>query len=98
MPQLIRLYLSSVATGFALSGVFVAGLLWFDVAGLGHLIMGSSLGWLAALMMFVFNGIVFAGVQFGMRIMAMQDDDQPPRGGLRAPVLVPVKVRSRRSR
>ena len=98
MPKLIRLYLSSVVTGFGVSAIFVAGLIGFDVAGLGHLVQTSPVGWLAVLMMWVFNGIVFAGVQFGVRVMAMQDDDEPPRGGLRAPVLVPVRVRARRSR
>jgi hypothetical protein len=94
MPELIRLYVRSVAVGFAVSAVFTAGLIWWDVAGIGHLILGSDIGAIAALMMVVFNGIVFSAVQFGFRIMAMAEDDAGPTGGrgLGEPVLVPVRV------
>ena len=39
MPELVRLYIRSVALGFAISAVFTAGLIWWDVAGIGHLIL-----------------------------------------------------------
>ena len=95
MPDLIRLYIRSVLVGFGIAAVFTAGLIWWDVAGIGRLILGSDIGWVAALMMVFFNGIVFAAVQFAFRIMAMADDgDGPKRGlGAREPVLVPVPVR-----
>jgi TRAP-type C4-dicarboxylate transport system permease small subunit len=94
MPELVRLYIRSVALGFAISAVFTAGLVWWDVAGIGHLILGSNIGWIAAAMMVVFNGIVFSAVQFAFRVMALAEDDEGPRGGhgARAPVLVPVPV------
>jgi TRAP-type C4-dicarboxylate transport system permease small subunit len=94
MPDLIRLYIRSVVVGFVVSVVFTAGLVWWDVAGIGHLILGSDIGWIAAAMMVFFNGIVFAAVQFAFRIMAMAEDDQGPRGGhpAREPVLIPVPV------
>lgn len=93
MPKLIRLYIQSVAIGFALSAVFVAALIWQDVMGVGHLILGSSSGWIAAAMLVVFNGIVFAGVQFGLRVMLMAEDDEGPKGGLRQhDIAVPVKA------
>ncbi len=93
MPKLIRLYIVNVAIGFALSALFLAVLIGFDVAGLRHLILGSSSGWLAGVMIFVFSGSIFAGVQFGIAVMGLAERDEPPRGGLRqhAP-LVPVKV------
>lgn len=69
MPALVRLYIQSVALGFGIAGAFTAGLLWFDVAGLGHLVMASDIGWVAVLMLVVFNGIVFSAVQFAFRIM-----------------------------
>lgn len=96
MPQLVRLYIQSVAVGFALALAFTGGLLWFDVAGIGHLVMGSSIGWIAAAMLVVFNGIVFSAVQFAFRVMAMADADHGPRGGhgVREPVLVPVPVKA----
>lgn len=95
MPELVRLYIRQVAVGFALSAVFVAGLLWLNVANLGHLVLTSDMGMVAGLMLWVFNGIVLAAVQFGIRIMAMAetDDDDDRHGGLVAdPVAVPVPV------
>lgn len=100
MPKLVRLYIQSVALGFLISAAFTAGLLWLDVAGLGHLITASDIGWIAVAMLVVFNGIVFSAVQFAFRVMGMAEADQGPRGGhgAREPVLVavPVPVRKRR--
>lgn len=73
MPQLVRLYIRNVLTGFGLSAAFVGALLWFNVANLWHLISTSPQGWIAALMLFFFNGVVFAGVQFAIVIMRMDD-------------------------
>lgn len=84
MPKLIRLYIVNVAIGFALSAIFLAAMIVMDVAGLGRLILGSDMGLLAALMIFVFQGVVFAGVQFAIAVMRMAEEDtSPPRGGLR---------------
>ncbi len=81
MPKLIRLYIVNVAIGFALAVVFVAGLVWLDIAGLQRLILHAPMGWVAALMLVMFNGVVFAGVQFAIAIMRMADpEDTPPRG------------------
>lgn len=94
MPQLIRLYITNVAIGFALSAAFLVALVWLDVAGLGRLILGSDMGLVAAAMIFMFQGVVFAGVQFGIAVMRMAEDEgQGPRGGLRQHAdLVPVRV------
>ena len=100
MPKLIALYIRSVAIGFGLSAVFLGLMLWFDVAGLRHLIFGSDMGLVAAAMVFMFQGVIFAGVQFGIAVMSMADDDSGPKGGLRDYLLpeinsqipVPVKV------
>jgi TRAP-type C4-dicarboxylate transport system permease small subunit len=95
MPELVRLYIRSVAFGFGIAVVFTAGVIWLDVAGVGHLILGSDIGWVAALMMVFFNGIIFGAVQFAYRIMGMAEDDGKSGGkGIfeRAaePVLIPV--------
>ncbi len=96
MPKLVKLYLTSVAIGFGLGAVFVAMLLWFDIAGLGHLVLTSSTGWVAGLMLWMFNGIVFGAVQFGIAVMRLgKDDDHPPRGGRLIPIRVPVVARSK---
>ena len=95
MPKLVRLYITHVAFGFAVSAAFVAALVTMDVGGIGHLVLGSDMGVVAALMLWVFNGTIFASVQFGLAVMAMAEDDAP-RGGLRAPhafrKLAPVRV------
>jgi TRAP-type C4-dicarboxylate transport system permease small subunit len=96
MPELVRLYVRSVFLGFGLAVLFTFGLVWWDVAGIGHLILGSDVGWVAALMLVVFNGIVFAAVQFAFRVMALAEDGEGPMGGHGAsePVLVPIPVRA----
>ncbi len=94
MPKLIRLYIQSVAIGFLLSSIFVAMLVWFDVGGLQSLVLGSGMGWVAAAMLTVSNGIIFSGAQFGIRVMMMAEDDDTPRGGRRDRVSgVPVPIR-----
>lgn len=100
MPKLVRLYIQSVALGFAVSAGFTAGLLWLDVAGIGHLILASDIGWIAVAMLVVFNGIVFSAVQFAFRVMGMAESDDGPHGGrgAREPVLVPVPVAVRNRR
>ena len=105
MPKLIRLYITHVAIGFGIAAVFVGMLLWFDVANLWHLISTSDKGWLALLVLWFANGIVFAGVQFAIAVMGMKDDDDDePRGGHRqhvmqpAPQLIPVRVDAGRPR
>ena len=93
MPKLIRLYINSVALGFALSAVFLGLLIWADIGALRHLVLGTASGYIAAIMLFVMNGIIFAGVQFAIAIMRLANDDDEPRGGLRAPfALRPVSV------
>lgn len=94
MPRLVRLYIQSVALGFLISAGFTAGLLWLDVAGLGHLIRGSDIGWIAVVMLVVFNGIVFSAVQFAVRVMGMAKMDDGPKGGHGA--MVPVRVPAKR--
>lgn len=86
MPTLIRMYIRNVLIGFAIAGVFVGLLMAFDVGGLRHLLTSSRAGYLGIAMMWFANGIVFAGVQFAMAVMAMRDKDDGPRGGTPAPV------------
>ena len=74
MPKLIRLYITHCAIGFAIAALFVAMLLWFDIAGLGGLVANSHSAWLVILMLWVSNGVVFAGVQFGIAVMRMAED------------------------
>ena len=95
MPKLVRLYITQCAIGFGLSAGFVALLLWQNVANLQHLVTHSDMGGLAVFLLWLFNGLVFASVQFAMTVMRMGDDALPPAGGKRMalepmPIRVPV--------
>lgn len=99
MPKLIKVYLQQIAIGFALSGVFTAILIYMNVANLRHLVFASSDGLLGLFLIFFFNGLVFAGVQFAIRIMRMgheDDDDDDDRGTpIRAMDPIPVRISSK---
>ena len=102
MPKLVRLYITHVAIGFCIAAMFVAGLLIFDIANLWHLVSTSDKGWLAVLILWLANGVVFAGVQFAIAVHRMKDDDDDePRGGLRQHVrapdhaVIPVRAEAR---
>ncbi len=82
MPELIKLYIRSCIIGFGIAAIFVAGLLYLDVAHLRHLVFNSQGGALAIVVLWMLNGIVFAGVQFGIAIMQLADDT-PKGGGLK---------------
>ena len=95
MPKLVRLYIVNCAIGFVIAAAFVAGLIALDVANLRHLVFGSPMGWLAAGMMVMFNGVVFAGVQFAIAIMRMAEPEDGPRGGRKQPIridMTPIRV------
>jgi hypothetical protein len=99
MPELIRLYIRHVAIGFGIAAAFVAGLLYLNVGNLWHLVSTSDIGVLAVVMMVVFNGIVFSGVQFAFAVMGMAGKDDDDAGGRRDPLmqhhLVPVRIETR---
>lgn len=98
MPKLIKLYITQAIIGFVISAAFVGALLYFNVANLWHLVTHSDVGILAVVILWVSNGIVFAGVQFAITIMSMAGkDDDDDQGGKRdeLPVLsdpLPVRV------
>jgi hypothetical protein len=94
MPKLIRLYIVNVLIGFAIALAFVVGLVWLDVGNLRHLILETSSGPLAFVLLVLSNGVVFAGVQFGIAVMRLAGDDSGPRGGRSVPLrgLTPVRV------
>lgn len=100
MPRLIRLYIIQTAIGFAISLVFTILVVVFDIGRLGYLMTHVDGGWLAAFLFFMLNGIVFAGVQFGISVMRMAEPEEgtPPRGpGLleRSFATVPVVSKGR---
>lgn len=89
-PNLMHLYLRHCVIGFLLSVVFVGLILFYDVAGLRGLVMGSDIGILAIFLLWFFIGTVFGSVQFAIVIMFMSendDDDDDHRG-----TLIPIRV------
>lgn len=95
MPRLVRLYITQSIIGFAIAAAFVGLLLFANVANLWHLVTHTQAGPLAVVLLWVFNGIVFSGVQFGIAVMRM-DDTGAGGGGRRdrtaAPALRPQAV------
>lgn len=83
LPELVKLYIRQVLIGFGIAGVFVGLLVWLNVANLQHLLFNTSGGWLAAFLLFFFNGLVFAGVQFAITIMRMAEPEDKDQGGKR---------------
>lgn len=75
MPALIKLYIRSCLTGFGVAAVFVGLLVYLDIARIGSLVANSDKGLLALVVLWVLNGIVFAGVQFGIAVMGLADKD-----------------------
>ncbi|MCJ8143012.1 hypothetical protein MKI84_08790 [Ancylobacter sp. A5.8] len=97
MPRHVLFLLRHALIGCALAVLFVGGLIAFDVARLGELVLHSSNGLLAALVLTVALAITFGSVQMGFAVMLLGEDDET--GGRRQmtarPALVPVRVRSR---
>jgi hypothetical protein len=62
--------------------VFLALLVWQDIAGLGHLVLQTASGGVAAVILFVMNGINFEGVQFFIAVVWAADDAAPPHSVL----------------
>ena len=108
MPELVRLYIRQSLIGFAIAAVFVGGLLWLNIANLQHLIFNTSGGWLALFLLFFFNGLLFASVQFAIAVMGMAEEPEGGSGRRQhipmgdafgpQPVRIPVHVHSARER
>lgn len=76
---LIAFYLKCCAVGFSLSAVFTGALIAMDVAGLGHLVLNVSGGFLAAFLLWFFNGLVFSSAQASVAVLLMAE--RRGRGG-----------------
>lgn len=99
MPKLAKFYIIHCVIGFAVAGVFTALVLWYNVANLWHLVSTSDIGIMAVVVFWFLNGIVFAGVQFGVAVMLLSDgtdEDSGPRGGTIIPVKVAAQTRKHR--
>ena len=75
MPWLVRLYIRQCLLGLALGIGFSMLLVVLNVANIGHLVTHVAGGGLAFALLAVFNGIVFAGVLFGITVMRLGPDE-----------------------
>ena len=85
MPYLVRFLLGHAAIGIAVAVVTVAGIVVFDIAGLGTLAAGSEDGLLALFLLTFFLGLTFGSAQMGFAVM--RHKPSAGEGGLRAPLL-----------
>lgn len=81
LPRIVRLYIFHCIIGFAIAGVFTAYVLIANVANIGHLVTTVDGGIIAAVVFFVLNGIVLAGVQTGIVIMSLGVEEDDDMGG-----------------
>ena len=91
---LVAFYIRSCLLGFALGAVFTAALIVMDVARLGHLVSHVDGGYLAAFLLWFFNGIVFSGAQAAVSVLLMAEREDEDAGGTADPVALPVPVRA----
>lgn len=71
MPKLVRLYIDSVLVGLLLAIAFVVMLVLLDVAQIGRLVLTAEDGLLAAGIMVLFFGGLFASVKFALRVVGI---------------------------
>lgn len=98
MPKLIKMYIRHTVIGFVIAAIFVALLIWLNVANLRHLVTHAEGGYLALVMLVIFNGIVFSGVQFGIAVMGMAEPENKGSGDGGTPLPVPDAIAVRADR
>ncbi len=100
LPVAVRFMLLHGAIGFGIAAVFVALLMGTDMGGLGTLLRAADSHPFPALLLWFFCGLTFGSVQIGAAVMLLDTDEDPPAGGTRTPILVPIPipVRTRRRR
>jgi hypothetical protein len=88
VDPVVRLVVGNWALGMVLGALLATGMLLFDALGLRTLLWRSDVA-LAGTILFIGSfALTFGGVVAASAVMrAGQDDDDEPRGGLRAPTL-----------
>ena len=74
LPDLVRFYIRHALIGYLIAAILTVLIIAFDFAGIGHLVRTVEGGWLAAFMLFFFNGIVFSGAQTAYAVLTMAED------------------------
>jgi len=92
LPRIMRLFILNGFLGFVIAGVFTALILHYNIANIGYLVARVEGGWLACAVFFVFNGVVFGGVQTAIVVMSLPYPGQEPPGGRKERLSQPVEV------
>lgn len=71
MPAHVRFLLVHAGIGVLIALVFAALILWFDIAGIRHLVLNTDEGPLALGVFVVLCAITFGSAQMGIRIMLL---------------------------
>ncbi len=95
LDRVVRLIIVNGALGVGLGAAGALTLLAFDVLGLRTLLFQSDTEWVGVAAFVFLFGLAFGGVLAAFAAMRADDDDDEPRGGLRAPALAYAPVRAR---
>lgn len=104
LPSLVQFIIRHALAGAGLGAAVGFGLLLADAWGLATLARQANFGFAAWVLLPWGFAVTFGGVQVGIAVMLIDDDDEP-RGGKRqrldrsaVPVAIPVKVAPRKRR
>lgn len=88
MPLLVKFLIRHAAIGFALAGIFVGILVWFDIGNIGTILAQSGIRVFATALLVMMVGLTFSSVQMGYAVMTKPDLLSGGSGGKgsRAPV------------
>lgn len=95
LPRLVRFLIGHGLAGFALSALFVLGLVHHDDEAAHLLLRGAGSAWPAVALWF-FTGLTFGSAQIAMATMLLAHGDERPRPRGGRPVPVRVGARGRR--
>jgi hypothetical protein len=74
LPKLLRFLALHMLWGFTFGGVFVLGVIHWDVLGVGTMLEKDTSG-LATFMLFFQSMLTFGGVAMGVAVMNLAEDE-----------------------
>lgn len=73
LPKLVRFMLTHIANGMVLGCVFLFGMIWWDVWGLGSMLEKDATG-LATFVLFFQTSLTFGAISMGVAVMHLGED------------------------
>ncbi|MBZ0130629.1 MAG: hypothetical protein K8F59_16150 [Rhodobacteraceae bacterium] len=74
LPKLVRFLALHMFWGFTFGSVFVFGVIWFDVLGVGAMLAKDTTG-IATFLLFFQSMLTFGGVAMGVAVMNLREDE-----------------------